>query len=43
MAVEKPIRSDRVGLFFLKTDPQFDDLRSDPRFTQMMKKVGIQL
>lgn len=29
------------GLMFLKIDPAFDDMRSDPRFVEIMKRVGL--
>jgi eukaryotic-like serine/threonine-protein kinase len=41
--LEKAYEERSSWLVFLKTDPQFDNLRSDPRFTEMMKKVGLPL
>ncbi len=41
--LEKAYQERSAWLVFLKTDPQFDNLRSDPRFTDMMKKVGLPL
>ena len=41
--LEKAYQERSSWLVFLKTDPQFDNLRSDQRFTVMMKKIGVPL
>lgn len=30
-----------MGMLQLKTDPSFASLRSDPRFDELVKKVGL--
>ena len=39
--LEKAYQERALWLFFLKTDPQFESLRSDPRFTDLVKRIGI--
>ena len=41
--LEKAYQERSSWLVFLKTDPQFENLRSDPRFIRMVKKVGLPL
>jgi len=41
--LEKAYQERSIWLVSMKTDPQFDTLRSDPRFTEMMKKIGLPL
>ncbi|MBK5285780.1 MAG: hypothetical protein JJE25_10295 [Bacteroidia bacterium] len=40
--LEKSYRRNEESLCSLKVDPKFDPIRSDPRFTELLKKVGLQ-
>jgi len=40
--LEKAYEDRSVGLSWLKADPIFDSLRSDPRFIKLLKKVGLE-
>jgi serine/threonine protein kinase/Tfp pilus assembly protein PilF len=39
--LEKAYEDHSVGLPWLKADPIFDSLRSDPRFTALLKRIGL--
>lgn len=39
--LEKAFRQHDTGMVWLKTDPALDNLREDPRFKDLLKRVGI--
>lgn len=39
--LEKAFQERSTQLVFLKTDPNWDNLRSDPRFADLMRRVGL--
>jgi TolB-like protein len=39
--LEKAFRNRRVGMVFLKVEPGWDNIRSDPRFADLMRRVGL--
>jgi len=39
--LQKALEERPYGLMFLKIDPAFDNMRSDPRFVELMKRVGL--
>jgi serine/threonine-protein kinase len=40
-ALERAYEDRSMYLTFLKADPQFDSLRSDPRFKDLMRRIGL--
>ena len=40
--LEKAYEEHNASLPFLKVDPIFDSLRSDSRFTALLKKMGLE-
>jgi tetratricopeptide (TPR) repeat protein len=40
--LEESFRSHTRDLIYLKVEPQYDPLRSDPRFTRMLERVGLE-
>ena len=40
-SLEKAYAAHDMQLMFLGSDPSFDDLRDDPRFSDLMRRVGL--
>ena len=40
--LEEAYEKSDVRLDYLKVDPLFDSMRSDPRFTELLKKIGLE-
>jgi hypothetical protein len=39
--LEKAFAERSDGMTFLTTDPNLDDLRQDPRFSELVRRVGL--
>ena len=42
-SLERAYAAHDIPMQYLKVDPHFDSLRSDPRFTDLMRRVGLPL
>ena len=38
--LEKPLEARSAGLIYLGVDPAYDSIREDPRFVELLRKVG---
>ena len=41
VSLEKAYAAHDLRLQFLKVDPDYDSLRNDPRFIDLMRRVGL--
>ena len=41
-SLERAYEDRSIGLFWIKVDPVFDPLRPDPRFQNLLKRIGLQ-
>ena len=39
--LEKAFAKHYTGMVWLKVDPEIENLRKDPRYTEMLRRVGL--
>jgi hypothetical protein len=39
--LEKGYRERSVGMLYLRVDPFWENIRSDPRYTDLLRRVGL--